>query len=81
LDPGGKKTRSNRAPRLRTDGRGRHSTAVLLHAWVSAAATAAVLAVAFARRIRREEAVLGEDLGEAYRSYRREVAAILPGVW
>ena len=57
------------------------STAVLLHAWFSAALTAAVLALAFARRIRREEEVLGKEFGDDYESYRRQVAMILPGVW
>ncbi|MHC4251577.1 MAG: methyltransferase family protein [Planctomycetota bacterium] len=57
------------------------STALLLHAWFSAVAAAGVLALAFARRIRREEEVLGEEFGEAYESYRSEVAAIIPGVW
>ena len=72
----------------------------LPHAWSSAMSierrVAAVLALAFARRIRhsrasrrpepgvegrREEEVLREEFGEAYESYSREVAGVVPGVW
>ncbi len=57
------------------------SSTVFLHAWISAAATLSLLLLAFMRRIRREEEVLIEEFGEAYRSYRSDVRMVLPGVW
>ena len=38
-------------------------------------------AVAYARRIAAEEALLGERLGDAYRDYRRRTARLVPGVF
>jgi len=57
------------------------STAVFLHAWFSVLVTTLILPFAFLRRIRFEEELLKEELGEEYESYRAEVKKILPGIW
>lgn len=51
-----------------------------LHAYLAAAVAAVALPLAFARRIRHEEALLVETFGDEYRRYQREVGALVPGV-
>ena len=55
-------------------------SAVFLHAWCSAGIASVALALAFSRRIRHEEIVLKERLGEDYEMYCREVGALVPGL-
>ena len=58
------------------------SSAALVHAWTSAAAAAVVLFLAFHRRIRLEEALLGSRVSDAYLTYARQVRTrLIPGVW
>jgi protein-S-isoprenylcysteine O-methyltransferase Ste14 len=42
---------------------------------------AAILGLAFVRRIHVEEAELSRALGEPYREYVRDTARLVPGVW
>jgi protein-S-isoprenylcysteine O-methyltransferase Ste14 len=49
--------------------------------WVSAFVVAAILGLAFVRRIHVEEAELSRALGEPYREYVRDTARLVPGVW
>jgi len=57
------------------------STLLFLHAWWGAALSFLVQFLAYARRIRYEEALMIDRLGEDYRSYRREVKAMVPLFW
>lgn len=57
------------------------ASAVFMHAWFSAVASALILALAFIRRIHREETVLKEAFGKEYESYCTEVKRVIPGVW
>jgi protein-S-isoprenylcysteine O-methyltransferase len=57
------------------------STLLFLHAWYGAALSFVVQFFAYARRIRYEEALMIDRLGEDYRSYRREVKAMVPLFW
>jgi protein-S-isoprenylcysteine O-methyltransferase Ste14 len=49
--------------------------------WVSAFVVAAILSLAFVRRIHVEEAELSRALGEPYHEYVRDTARLVPGVW
>jgi protein-S-isoprenylcysteine O-methyltransferase Ste14 len=40
-----------------------------------------ILALAFWRKLRIEESWMLEQFGDAYRSYRQGVAALIPGVF
>jgi protein-S-isoprenylcysteine O-methyltransferase len=57
------------------------STAVFLHAYASAAMTAALLVFAFVRRVHYEEEMLRSEFGSAYDSYCADVKRFVPGVW
>jgi protein-S-isoprenylcysteine O-methyltransferase len=57
------------------------STLVFLHAWWGAALSLVLQLLAYARRIRYEEAMMIERLGEDYRAYTREVKALVPLFW
>ncbi len=52
-----------------------------LHSWMSMFLAAILLPAAFLRRIKLEEAVLKQSLGQEYAVYCREVRALFPGVW
>ncbi len=56
-------------------------TLVFLHAWVGAILSLLLQTAAYVRRIRHEEAMMIEQLGERYRAYIREVKALVPLVW
>jgi protein-S-isoprenylcysteine O-methyltransferase len=56
-------------------------TLVFLHAWWGATLSLVVQFLAYARRIRYEEAMMIEKLGEDYKAYRREVKALVPLLW
>ena len=49
--------------------------------WLAAAVVAAIMAFAYRRRIRSEEAMLLRDLGEPYRGYLRVTWRLIPGVY
>ncbi len=57
------------------------STLVFLHAWVGAALSLVFQLFAYLRRIRFEEAMMIERLGDKYRIYVREVNALVPLPW
>lgn len=57
------------------------STLLFLHAWVGAALSLALQLFAYVRRIRHEEAMMIDQLGEKYRAYTHEVKALVPLVW
>lgn len=54
---------------------------VFLHAWIGATASAAFQLFAYIRRIRYEEAMMVDRLGDSYQRYRREVRALIPLLW
>ena len=56
-------------------------TPLLLHAWVAVALSAVFQLFAYVRRIRYEEAMMVERLGEPYQRYKREVRALVPLFW
>lgn len=56
-------------------------TLLFLHAWVGAALSLVFQLFAYVRRIRYEEAMMIERLGDAYTSYTREVRALVPLFW
>jgi protein-S-isoprenylcysteine O-methyltransferase Ste14 len=57
------------------------ATLVFLHAWISAVLSLVFQLFAYTRRIRYEEAMMIERLGDKYTAYAREVAALVPLVW
>jgi protein-S-isoprenylcysteine O-methyltransferase len=57
------------------------ATLVFLHAWVGAALSLVFQLFAYLRRIRYEEAMMVERLGEKYAAYMREVGALVPLLW
>lgn len=56
-------------------------TLVFLHAWLGAALSLVFQLFAYVRRIRYEEAMMIERLGERYEVYTREVSALVPLLW
>lgn len=56
-------------------------TLVFLHAWVGAALSAVFQLWAYVRRIRHEEKLMIEEMGEDYVAYTREVKALVPLIW
>jgi protein-S-isoprenylcysteine O-methyltransferase len=56
-------------------------TLLFLHAWIGAVLSLLFQLFAYVRRIRYEEAMMVERLGERYVVYRREVNALLPLLW
>ena len=57
------------------------ATTIFLHAWIAAVAATILLLFAFVRRIRHEERVLTEQLGQEYESYCSGVYRLIPGIW
>jgi protein-S-isoprenylcysteine O-methyltransferase len=57
------------------------ATLVFLHAWVGAALSFVFQLFAYLRRIRYEEAMMIERLGDKYKAYVREVGALVPIPW
>lgn len=57
------------------------ATLVFLHAWVGALLSLAFQLFAYVRRIRYEEAMMIDRLGESYKTYKREVNALVPLLW
>jgi protein-S-isoprenylcysteine O-methyltransferase len=57
------------------------ATLVFLHAWVGALLSLAFQTFAYVRRIRYEEAMMIDRMGESYRAYTREVNALVPLLW
>lgn len=56
-------------------------TLLFLHAWIGAALSLVFQLFAYVRRIRYEEAMMVERLGERYIVYTREVDALVPLLW
>jgi protein-S-isoprenylcysteine O-methyltransferase len=56
-------------------------TLLFVHAWIGAALSLVFQLFAYVRRIRYEEAMMIERLGEPYRTYTREVRALVPLLW
>jgi protein-S-isoprenylcysteine O-methyltransferase len=54
---------------------------VFLHAWVSAVFSFVFQIMAYVRRIRYEEAMMIERLGDRYIAYTRDVRAMVPLLW
>jgi protein-S-isoprenylcysteine O-methyltransferase len=57
------------------------ATMLFLHAWVGAVLSLVFQLFAYVRRIRYEEAMMIERLGESYKAYTREVNALVPLLW
>ncbi len=57
------------------------ATLVFLHAWVGAALSLVFQLFAYVRRIRYEEEMMIDRMGESYRAYTREVNALVPLLW
>lgn len=57
------------------------ATLVFIHAWISVVLSAVFQLFAYVRRIRYEERLMIERLGESYVKYRREVKALVPLIW
>ena len=56
-------------------------TLIFLDAWVGAGLSLVFQLFAYVRRIRYEEALMIERLGERYVTYTREVRALVPLLW
>jgi protein-S-isoprenylcysteine O-methyltransferase len=54
---------------------------IFLHSWVGAALSLVFQLLAYVRRIRYEEAMMVERMGQDYATYRREVRALIPLLW
>lgn len=57
------------------------STLVFLHAWVGVVLSLVFQLMAYLRRIKYEEALMIEKLGDPYVAYTREVNTMVPGIW
>jgi protein-S-isoprenylcysteine O-methyltransferase len=57
------------------------ATLVFIHAWVAVILSLVFQLFAYIRRIRYEERLMIERLGESYVTYRREVKALVPLIW
>lgn len=57
------------------------STLVFLHAWIGVVLSLVFQLLAYLRRIKYEEALMIERLGDRYRAYTREVNTMVPGIW
>ena len=57
------------------------STLIFVHAWIAAAFSFVLQLFAYVRRIRYEEAMMVDRLGESYAAYKREVRALVPLLW
>ncbi len=57
------------------------ATLVFLHAWVAAGLSLVFQLFAYVRRIRYEEAMMIDRMGESYKAYTREVNALVPLLW
>jgi len=56
-------------------------TILFLHSWLSAAAAAVILPLAFVRRILVEEDMLAKKFGAEYSSYRAVTKRLFPWIW
>lgn len=56
-------------------------TLLFVHAWIGAALSLVFQLFAYVRRIRYEERMMIERLGERYVTYTREVRALVPLLW
>ena len=54
---------------------------IALGTWLSIPACLVPPLIAFGVRLRHEEAVLVQALGEPYRAYMRRTKRLVPGVW
>lgn len=54
---------------------------MFLHAWMSLAAAAIILPIAWLRRIHYEEKMLAQELGNEYIIYCKSVKKVIPGLW
>jgi protein-S-isoprenylcysteine O-methyltransferase Ste14 len=57
------------------------ATLLFLHAWVGATLSLVFQLFAYLRRIRYEEAMMIERLGDQYAAYKRETGALVPLLW
>lgn len=57
------------------------ATLLFLHAWIGAALSLVFQLFAYVRRIRYEEEMMIDRLGESYVAYRRDVRALVPLLW
>jgi protein-S-isoprenylcysteine O-methyltransferase len=57
------------------------SNLVFLHAWVGAVLSLVFQVLAYVRRIRYEEAMMIDRMGDRYLDYTREVRALVPLLW
>jgi protein-S-isoprenylcysteine O-methyltransferase len=57
------------------------ATLLFLHAWLGAALSLGFQLFAYLRRIRYEEAMMLERLGDKYAAYMRETGALVPLLW
>ncbi|HEY0320654.1 MAG TPA: isoprenylcysteine carboxylmethyltransferase family protein [Pyrinomonadaceae bacterium] len=57
------------------------ATLLFLHAWVGALLSLVFQLFAYVRRIRYEEAMMVDRMGESYKTYIREVNALVPLLW
>jgi protein-S-isoprenylcysteine O-methyltransferase len=57
------------------------ATLVFLHAWVGAALSLVLQLFAYWRRIRHEEAMMIQKMGDRYVAYTHEVKALVPLLW
>ncbi len=56
-------------------------TAIFLHSWFSLIVAAAILPVAWLRRMHYEEKLLIEKFGQEYESYCKTAKRVIPGLW
>jgi len=56
-------------------------TLLFVHAWIGAALSLVFQLFAYVRRIRYEEAMMIQRLGDRYTTYTREVRALVPLIW
>lgn len=57
------------------------ATLVFVHAWIAAGLSLVIQLFAYVRRIRHEETMMRDKLGDDYEAYAREVKALIPLVW
>ena len=57
------------------------ATLIFLHAWVGAALSLVLQLFAYLRRIRYEEAMMIQRMGDRYVAYTHEVKALVPLLW
>jgi len=55
--------------------------ALAMNNWITLAVVVVLLGMAYAYRIRTEEAMLTEIFGQAYRDYQHRSKRLIPGIW